>query len=546
MDIKLFFEQLKKFFDSMTRSQKLVLFASTGVLIAGLIFILIESSKVEYAPLFTNLNQQDAASIISYLDQKKIDYKLVNGNVIEVPKDLVYKLRLDLVAAGLPKHGVVGFEIFDKQSFGTTNFVENINYLRALEGELTRTIESIAEVKSAKVNLAIPKPTIFTEQQKPPKASVVLDLYKPLSERQILAIQKLIAASVPGLTYRNVTIVDSDGNLLSRNEKEEGLLSANEIKYKNLLQNEYKQRIKELLTPILGKGKFVATVDVELDLSKVQKKSVVYDPNSVVVSEENEESTSTTPANGGVPGVISNVKGNSTTTSAVSKSSKSKSITNYDVGKTETIIKEPLIKIKRISAAVIVDGTYKPVKNKKGKTIRYQFEPLKPEMISSIKDAVMKAIGYNKARGDQISVSCMAFSQNNSGNKGGVMGASAGGFSLLSLASYYKYILLALFLVVFYFFFLRKFIKNVMEMSTRELEAKEEEKKEELIEEEQVRGKSIKELEEEISSKLEEEEEVSEELIKSRVMEEKIREKAEQNPEELASLVKTLLATKPK
>ncbi len=546
MDIKLFIEQIKKFFNSMSRSQKLVLFGSTGVLLAGLIFILIESSRVEYAPLFTNLTQQDAASIISYLDQKKIDYKLVNGNIIEVPRDMVYKLRLDLVAAGLPKHGVVGFEIFDKQNFGTTNFVENINYIRALEGELTRTIESLAEVKSAKVNLAIPKPTIFTEEQKPPKASVVLDLYRPLSPSQILAIQKLVAASVPGLTYKNVTIVDSNGNMLSRNESNEEMLTANEIKYKNLLQKEYKQRIKELLTPILGKGKFVATVDVELDLSRVQKKSVVYDPNSVVVSEENEESTNEAPANGGIPGVISNVKGNNTSTSTVSKSSRSKSITNYDVGKTETIIKAPLIKIKRISAAVIVDGTYKPVKNKKGKVIKYQFEPLKPQTISTIQDAVMKAIGYSKQRGDQVSVSCIAFHQNNISTKGGLMGVPTSASGVLSFASYYRYILLALLLVVFYFFFLRKFIKNVLEASLKEKEEREEAAAEEMIQEEEVKGKSIRELEEEISSKLEEEEEVDEEVIKSRVMEDKIREKAESNPDELASLVKTILATKQK
>ncbi len=543
MDIKLFVEQLKKFFGSMTKSQKIILFGSTGVLFAGIIAILIMSSRVDYAPLFTNLNQQDAASIINYLDQKKIKYKIVNGNTIEVPRDMVYKLRLDLVALGLPKHGVVGFEIFDKQSFGTTNFVENINYLRALEGELTRTIESLSEVKSARVNLAIPKPTVFTEEQEPPKASVVLDLYQPLSYRQILAIQKLVAASVPRLTYKNVTIVDSQGNLLSRNESEEELLTANEIKYKNLIQREYQHRIEQLLLPILGKGKFVASVDVDLDLSKVQKKSVVYDPNSVVVSEENEESTSTTPSPGGVPGVISNIQNSTKSQTVLSKSSKSKSITNYDVGKTETLIKEPLIKIKRVSAAVIVDGKYVPVKNKKGKIVKYKFEPLDEKTIAMIKDAVMKAIGYNKARGDQISVSCMAFSSKKlTPPKGGIMNAATTG--VLSFASYYKYALIALLLFIFYFLFLRKFIKNVMSITVKEEE--EEGAQQQAMEEEAVKGKSIKELEEEISSKLEEEEVVDEETIKSRVIEEKLREKAEQNPEELASLVKTVLATKPK
>ena len=547
MDLKLFFEQIKKFFNTMTRSQKIVLFTSTGVLIAGIVFILIISSRVDYEPLFTNLNQQDEASIISYLEQKKIDYKLVNQTTIEVPKEKVYKLRLELVAAGLPKHGVVGFEIFDKQSFGTTNFVENINYIRALEGELTRTIDSIGEVKSARVNLAIPKPTIFTEEQSPPTASVVLDLNSPLSKRQIIAIQKLVAASVPKLTYKNVTILDSEGNLLSRNENEDEVLTANELKYKSIVEKEYSQRIKNLLTPILGKGKFVASVDVELDLSKVKKTSVVYDPNSVVVSEENEESTSTSPSNGGIPGVISNV-GNNTKATAQSqaKSSKSKSVTNYDVGKTETVTNEPLIKIKKISVAVVVDGIYQPIKNKKGKIIQYKYQPQSTQTIQLIKDAVMKAIGYNKARGDEVSVSSMKFSANNESKTkaGGGMVVSSHGI-VASLIGYYKYALMALLLFIFYFLFLRKFIKNTLKISELEKERRAAEEAK-TVEESEVKGKSIKEIEKEISTQLDEEENINEEAIKSKVMEDKIREKAEQNPEEVANLVKTILSTKSK
>ncbi len=547
MDLKLFFEQIKKFFNTMTRSQKIVLFTSTGVLIAGIVFILIISSRVDYAPLFTNLNQQDEASIISYLEQKKIDYKLANQTTIEVPKEKVYKLRLELVAAGLPKHGVVGFEIFDKQSFGTTNFVENINYIRALEGELTRTIDSIGEVKSARVNLAIPKPTIFTEEQSPPTASVVLDLNSPLSKRQIIAIQKLVAASVPKLTYKNVTILDSEGNLLSRNENEDEVLTANELKYKSIVEKEYSQRIKNLLTPILGKGKFVASVDVELDLSKVKKTSVVYDPNSVVVSEENEESTSTSPSNGGIPGVISNV-GNNTKATAQSqaKSSKSKSVTNYDVGKTETVTNEPLIKIKKISVAVVVDGIYQPIKNKKGKIIQYKYQPQSTQTIQLIKDAVMKAIGYNKARGDEVSVSSMKFSANNESKTkaGGGMVVNSHGI-VASLIGYYKYALMALLLFIFYFLFLRKFIKNTLKISELEKERRAAQEAK-TVEESEVKGKSIKEIEKEISTQLDEEENINEEAIKSKVMEDKIREKAEQNPEEVANLVKTILSTKSK
>ena len=306
-----------------------------------------------------------------------------------------------------------------------------------------------------------------------------------------------------------------------------------------------------MLQPILGKDKFVVSVNVDLDLSKVKKRSVVYDPNSVVVSEEEEESTSTAPAPKGVPGVISNVgaKGDNQS-GAVSKSSKSKTITNYDVGKTETETVEPYIKIKRISVAVITDGIYKPVKNKKGKVVSYKFEPLPATTINDIQQAVMSAIGYSKQRGDKVTVTCMRFASLGKGFKSGG-GILNGGNMVVSIASYYKYALIALLLALFYFLFLRKFIKNVMGVSigkSEEERAKEEAKEtvEEGLEEEKVKGRTIKEIEEEIASKLEEEEEVDEEKIRSAMMEDKIREAAQQNPEEVANLIKSMLLAKQK
>ncbi len=550
MNFKLFVEQLKKFYNSMSKQQKVVLFSTIGVLFAGILFVLIESSKVTYAPLFTNLNAKDASDIVAYLNQHGIKYKLENGgSVIEVPKDQVYSLRLNLVAAGLPKHGVVGFEIFEKQNFGTTPFVENINYIRALEGELTRTIESINEVKSAKVNIAIPKPTIFTEQQQPPTASIVLDLYKPLTRQQILAVQRLVAASVPGLSYKDVTIVDSSGNLLSMSNSNSQLLTANEIKYKQLMEQQYKQRIRGILLPILGKDKFVVGVDVDLDLSKVKKKSIVYNPNSVVVSEEEEESTSSTPAPKGVPGVISNVGANKNNQSGtVSKSSKSKTITNYDVGKTETVVEEPLIKVKRVSVAVVVDGIYKSIKNKKGKVVGYKFQPLPKTTINNIQQAVMSAIGYSKQRGDRVTVTCMRFASI-AGSASEGHGLLKGGGKVLNFANYYKYALVAFLLALFYFLFLRKFIKNIMGISRAEIREKEfvgEEKAEGGLAEEEIKGKTVREIEEKIASQLEGEEMVDEERIRSAMMEDKIKEAAQENPEEVASLLKTMLMAKPK
>ena len=537
MDFKLFLEQLKKFFKAMTKQQRVLLLISVLVLFAALMFVILSGSNIRYAPLFSNLSPKDTANITNYLDQKKISYKLLDESTIEVPKEEVYKVRLDLISKGLPSGGVVGFEIFDKQNFGTTNFVENINYIRALEGELTRTIDSIKEVKSSKINLAIPKPTIFTEREQLPKASVMLELYSPLTNRQVRAIQRLVAAAVPKLTYKNVTVVDSDGDLLSAKENGNDLLASNELKYKKFIENEYQDKIKEMLLPILGKSKFVVAVNVELDLSKTTKKTLAYDPNSVVVSEQSEESSATNPANGGVPGVVSNVGGQKQAKNEESKKSTSKTTTNYDVGKTEIQTIEPLIKIKKVSASVVVDGKY--LKSKEGKV---KYIPRTKQEIEMIRNAVVNAVGYDKKRGDSISVSNMEFRKNI---------VKLGGEKTMSVRDIifnhdiYRYAIAFLLIVLFYFLFLRKFIKNVYDVGSLTSNVSGKTPAAEGVAE--AKGKSIKELEEEFARKLEQETQVDEKTIKNKVMEDKIREKAEKNPEEMANLLKSMMSTnKPK
>ncbi len=272
MDIKKFLEEIKNFYNRMSKKQKVVLFSSFAGLILALMLVFWLGSRVSYGVLFSNLSDKDTSNIINYLDQQKIPYKIVNGNTIEVPKDSVYKLRLDLAAKGLPSGGVVGFEIFDKQNLSMTSFLENVDYTRALEGELTRTIENISSVDSARVNLAIPKPSVFVDKEQPPTASIVLKLNSQISPNQVYAIQKLVAASVPNLTPDNVTIVDTNGNLLSRKENSEDTMASNELQYKQLIEREYARKIKNLLLPIVGENKIVATVNVDLDLSKVTQK----------------------------------------------------------------------------------------------------------------------------------------------------------------------------------------------------------------------------------------------------------------------------------
>ncbi|HHS48892.1 MAG TPA: flagellar M-ring protein FliF [Desulfurella acetivorans] len=559
MDIKKFIEEIKSFYYKMTKKQKVVLFSSFTTLILVLVLVFIIGSRVNYAVLFSNLSDKDAASITNYLDQQKIPYKIVGGNTIEVPRDSVYKLRLDLAAKGLPSGGVVGFEIFDKQNLSMTNFLENVNYTRALKGELTRTIENISSVDSARVNLAIPKPSVFVDKEQPPTASIVLKLNSQISRNQVYAIQKLVAASVPNLTPDNVTIVDSNGNLLSKKQNSDDEIASNELKYKQLIEKEYAHKIKDLLLPIVGNNQIVTTVNVDLDLSKVTQKSIKYDPNSVVRSEQTEEEKNWVQTTGGIPGVISNIGANqpTTTTSPATAttspatataptatvnqqgpltSEKTKNTTNYEISQTETNIVEPLVKIKRVSAAVIVDGNYKYDK----KTKKDIYVPLPTAQISDIRKAVEQAIGFDPKRGDTISVVNMQFESTKPKQVSVVS----------NLSQYYpilKYLLSIILLILFYFLFLRKFIKNVLSYKKGGIAYQQAQATKAYAQEgveSQIEGKSIKDLEEEISKELDSENLLDEKALKDKIIEKKLKEEVEKNPEEASAVLKAYISSK--
>ncbi|OSS41621.1 Flagellar M-ring protein FliF [Desulfurella amilsii] len=558
MDIRKFLEEIKSFYSKMSKKQRAVLFSSFAVLILTLALVFIIGSRVNYAVLFSNLGDKDAASITNYLDQQKIPYKIVGGNTIEVPRDSVYKLRLDLAAKGLPSGGVVGFEIFDKQNLSMTNFLENVDYTRALEGELTRTIENISSVDSARVNLAIPKPSVFVDKEQPPTASIVLKLNSPISHNQVYAIQKLVAASVPNLTPDNVTIVDSNGNLLSKKQNSDDEIASNELQYKQLIEKEYAHKIKDLLLPIVGENQIVTTVNVDLDLSKVTQKSIKYDPNSVVRSEQTEEEKNWAQTAVGIPGVISNIGANqptaattptatgSTSTPATVQtpanqqgpltSEKTKNTTNYEISQTETNVVEPLVKIKHVSAAVIVDGNYKYDK----KTKKDIYVPLSTAQMSDIRKTVEQAIGFDPKRGDTISVVNMQF-ESTKPKQVSVMS---------NLSQYYpmlKYLLSIILLILFYLLFLRKFINNVLSYKKGRSAYQQAQAAKAYAQgeaESKIKGKSIKDLEEEISRELDSENLLDEETLKDKVVEKKLKEEVEKNPEEASTVLKAYISSK--
>jgi len=548
------FRQIIEFFNKLNKKQKYVIIGSVVVVILIITFLIVfsvtsshkENSK--YAILFENLKPQDAALIVQYLDKKQIPYVIPEDGVIEVPKDIVGKVRLEVAAQGLPKSSQVGFELFDKNSFGATDFEERIKYLRALEGELAKTIESISAVEEAKVNIAIPKESVFVENQIPPTASILIKL-RPnmtLTPKQIQGIKWLVAAAVPKLKPENVKIVDQYGNPLGENSEDiqnAELLKA-ELQYKKRLEKALEEKITSLIAPIVGgKNRVVAKVSLDIDFSKVKSKATIYSPDNVVRSEQTLEESriGVKPKEvGGVPGAVSNIgpvqglKSNQ----VVDKYSKSETTTNYEISTTIKDIKDNYPKIKRITAAVVVDGYYKKDKNGKIK-----FVPLSDLQIKNIENLVKNAIGIDEKRGDSVSVSSFQFHQFSSNQPQTPAG------KVMNMINMYlgpfegilKYLFLAIVLFIFYKKVINPFTQKMLEIK---IEEEEPIKKEEIhIDEEEIESTydKIKELKEKVEQQLGITSEVNEEELKYEVLLERVTKMVEESPEQVAKVLENLL-----
>jgi flagellar M-ring protein FliF len=546
------FKQIISFSKNLNKKQKIVIIASivsVVLLISFLIVFNTSSSKKydNYAVLFKNLKPKDAALIVQYLDKKHIPYVIPKEGIIEVPKDKVQKLRLEIAGQGLPKSGNIGFELFDKNSFGATAFEEKIKYLRALEGELERTIESINAVEEAKVNIALPKESVFVSRQTPPTASVMIKL-KPnmiLTPKQIKGIKYLVAAAVPKLKPENVKIIDQYGNLLGENDE----LTANnellktEMIYKKRLEKELENKIVSILAPVVGgKERVVAKVNLDIDFSKVKSHATIYSPDNVVRSEQTVEEEKTGYGEkqvGGVPGAVSNIgpvqglKSNQ----IKNKYSKSETTTNYEISTTIKDIIAPLAKIKRVTAAVVVDGHYK--KDKKGNV---KFVPLDKIEIANITNLVKNVIGFDPKRGDSVSVSSFQFNNltNKEKSKAETVMQSIELY-LGPLSNIFKYLILAIVLFVFY-------KKVIVPFSEKMLEIKPEEKDEkktrvlEIEEEEELSTyDKIKELKEKVEAQLGITSNVNEEELKYEVLLDRIIKMVEEKPQEIAKVLENLI-----
>ena len=294
---------LARGFNQLSNAQKVGLLAALAAVVALVAVVLLWARTPEYRVLYSNLSDRDGGEVLAALGGMNIPYQLADGGTaILVPAPQVYDTRLKLASQGLPKGGAVGFELMDTQKFGVSQFTQEVNYQRALAGELSRTIQSLSQVASARVHLAIPRPSVFVREQPRPSASVLVGIYpgRSLDEGQVSAIQHLVASAVPELSARGVTVVDQAGNLLSGGGEttQAGGLDASQIKYVRALESAYAARIESIVQPIVGRGNVRAQVAANLDFSQVEQTSETFKPNAsaheqTLRSQQTVETTST-------------------------------------------------------------------------------------------------------------------------------------------------------------------------------------------------------------------------------------------------------------
>ena len=398
--------QLQALYSRLSAMQKGVLLGSILAALAGFATLLLWSNEPEYRPLFTNLTQDDAAAIVDKLKEERLPYRLMaGGSSIAVPAEQVHESRLRLASEGLPKGGGIGFELFDRTNFNMTNFVQHLNYQRALQGELARTISQIAAVEQVRVHLVIPQKSVFLDEQQKPSASVVLRLRSGalLAKAQIQGILHLVASSVEGLQPAQVTIVDANGRMLAGGEDQQGFghLSTGQLEFQHGLEREVERKIQSLLERAVGPHKAMVRVSATVDFQRVESTHEVFDPASTVVRSEQrgtEKSSGSSGNPSGPPGVASNVPGAQMTSPSTANSSsetqKQSETVNYEVSKSVKRVVEPVGQIKRLSAAVLVDGLYKDdtfVPRSDAEMKRYQL-------------LVKTAMGFDGERGDQVEV----------------------------------------------------------------------------------------------------------------------------------------------
>jgi flagellar M-ring protein FliF len=416
-------DQIKKIFAALSLIQKIGLGAVIVLIAIGLPMFTRWQHESNLRPLFTSMAPEDASSIIAKLKENGVEYKLAeNGSTVLVPADKVDEERLELAGAGLPKTGRIGFELFDRTNISLTDFGEHVNYRRAVEGELEKTIKSINGIDQARVHVTFPKDSVFLDSREPAKASVLVHLRRGmrLEPQNVVAISNLVASAVEGLSADAVSVVDMQGNLLSRQRRAslDGSDAAEStLDYKHQIEKDLTSKVEGTLEPLLGDGRFRVGVTVDCDFSTSDQTDEVYDPTrSVMSNSQKSEDLSQGAGAGGVPGTPSNLPrsqiraqvagGSGTGGSSVSRRTEN---ATFETSRTVREVKVPRGVVKKISAALLVDQDVEW--QGKGNQRKRVLIPPTPEKLKAIHDIVAGVLGITTDRGDQLVVETLPFEQ---------------------------------------------------------------------------------------------------------------------------------------
>jgi flagellar M-ring protein FliF len=475
---------LARGFSQLSNAQKIGLLAGIAAVIALAVVAFLWARTPEYRVLYSNLSDRDGGDVIAALSAQNIPYRIAEGGTaILVPGPLVYDTRLKLAGQGLPKGGAVGFELMETQKFGVSQFAEQVNFQRALAGELSRTIQSMSPVQSARVHLAIPRPSVFVRDQPRPSASVLVSLYpgRRLEESQVGAIQHLVASSVPELMPRGVTVVDQAGNLLSVTAESgsAGGLDATQLKYLHTLEAAYAARIENILQPIVGRENVRAQVAASLDFSQAEQTSETFRPNpnaqeQSLRSQQTIETTSSNPTGpSGVPGALSNQPPGAASAPLTAPSgaqpgaggatppatsSHRETTVNYELDKTIRHIRNEVGAVKRLAVAVVVNQRRSV--DKDGKVT---MTPLTDQEMTQIGDLVREAMGFNKERGDTVNVVNASFTQPEIEPATEARPIWRDWLTLANIIEWIKYAVIGIVILYLWFGFLRPTLRDLMQ-----------------------------------------------------------------------------------
>ena len=418
-------DQLKKLFAALSLNQKIALAGVILFFIAGVPYLFHWHKESNFRPLFTGMAPEDAGAIVAKLKESGVDYRLAeNGTSVMVPEDKVDEVRLELASAGLPKSGRIGFELFDKTNISLTDFGEHVNYRRAVEGELEKTIRSINTIEQARVHVTFPKDSVFLDSKEPAKASVLVHVSpgSHLLPQNVTAIANLVASAVEGLLPDAVAIVDMQGNLLSRHRKpslDGSDMAENTLEYKDQVEKDLTSKVEATLEPLLGEGRFRVGITADCDFSTSEQTDEVYDPtrSAMTNSQKSEDLSQSGGAGGGVPGTPSNlprsqIKASATQTAtpgAAPSVSRRTENSSFETSRTVRQVKVPRGVIKKISAALLIDQDVEW--QGKGKDRKRILIPPSPEKLKTIHDLVAGVLGITTDRGDQLIVETLPFEQ---------------------------------------------------------------------------------------------------------------------------------------